>query len=95
MDVKNSGAMVCPRCGGAVAVGSSVVLPGLLWLIISALMTTYTCPKCGQIPFSEFPQQMRDQERSKMWWTILGSLGAMVLIVVVIVVVIMLTQPGR
>jgi hypothetical protein len=92
MDVKSSGGMNCPRCGGPVAVGSStVMMPGLLWIIISALSTTYSCPKCGTIPFGEFPPDVQASERSNMWLKILGALGLFVLIIVVVVLIIVFT----
>ncbi len=78
-DVKAPGGMRCPRCGDAVAVGSNHHIAaqfGLIGALISLLMTSYACPKCGPIPFAEFPQEVRDKVRGEFW------LGFLIIILV-------------
>ena len=69
MDVKSKSGLRCPRCGGPVAVGTSMVAMqfGLIGAILSQFMKTYQCPRCGKIPFKEFPPETRSKLRSGAW----------------------------
>ena len=62
---------VCPRCGGPVKRGSSGADVGVAFGAVGALLTAafagMKCDKCGPIPRSEFPPEVR----SKM---LMGSL---------------------
>jgi hypothetical protein len=72
-----SSGMACPRCGGPVAVGTNPVLMqfGLIGALLHLLMTSYSCPKCGPIKFSEFPKEVRDGQRQGiLLWVLLGIL---------------------
>jgi len=75
----SSSGMACPRCGGPVAVGSNPVLMqfGLIGAILHLFMTSYSCPKCGAIKFSEFPKEVRDKQRQG---TLLAVLGFVLLV---------------
>jgi predicted RNA-binding Zn-ribbon protein involved in translation (DUF1610 family) len=73
----SSSGMACPRCGGPVAVGTNPVLMqfGLIGALLHLLMTSYSCPKCGPIKFSEFPKEVRDGQRQGiLLWVLLGIL---------------------
>jgi hypothetical protein len=75
----SSSGLACPRCGGPVAVGSNPVLMqfGLIGAILHLFMTSYSCPKCGTIKFSEFPREVRDKQRQG---TLLAVLGFVLLV---------------
>jgi DNA-directed RNA polymerase subunit RPC12/RpoP len=83
-DVRASGGIRCPRCGGPLAVGSNHHVAaqfGLVGALISLFLTKYVCTKCGTIPFGELPQEVRDSTRWGLW---AGSLIVLVLLAGVI-----------
>jgi hypothetical protein len=55
-------ANLCPRCGGPVSRTTSTgaqVAAGLVGLMFAAAFGPMTCAKCGKIPMSEFPSDVR------------------------------------
>jgi hypothetical protein len=59
-----------------VTVGTNVGVAsqGALGAIIAQFMTTYQCPKCGKIKFSDFPPETRSKLRSNLWVGVLVGL---------------------
>ena len=82
----------CPRCGDPVSRGYSTtaqIAGGLVGALFVAAFGSFGCKKCGKIPRSEFPPDIKQR-------MMLGSLGliagAVVLFVVVIVAVVALNS---
>ncbi|MBY0227723.1 MAG: hypothetical protein K2W96_00445 [Gemmataceae bacterium] len=88
MDVTSKAGLRCPRCGGAVAVGSNQALAaqfGLIGAIIAQFTTSCHCGACGKIKASEFPPEVRSRLGSGLWvGVVLGLLllGALVVVLV-------------
>jgi len=76
----------CPRCGSPVQHGShssAALAVGLIGSLLMAAFGAFECKKCGKIPQSEFPPEVR----SKIMMGSVGmAVGAVVLVIVLFVV---------
>ena len=76
----------CPRCGDPVQRGSSAaagVAGGAVGALLYGAFGPFQCKKCGSIPKSEFPEDVRSQMTR-------GSIGMVVIAVIVLVAAIVL-----
>jgi len=81
----------CPRCGQAVARGSSStagIAGGLVGALLYSAFGGFQCKKCGTIPKKEFPPEVQ----SKMMVGSLLMVGAAVLLLVGVIVLVAVLQ---
>ena len=77
----------CPRCGGPVQRGSSTsaaIAGGALGALLYAAFGSFQCKKCGPIPQSEFPPEVRAQMLRGSIALIVGGVALLVVAIVVI-----------
>ena len=77
----------CPRCGGPVQRGSSstaAIAGGILGALLYAAFGSFQCKKCGPIPQSEFPPEVRSQMQRGSLALVIGGLVLVVVLIVVI-----------
>ena len=79
-------AYTCPRCRGPVQRGSSAgaaALGGAVGALLAMAFGGFNCPKCGEIPKSEFPPDVRSKMTMGsivMVFSALALLGAVILL---------------
>lgn len=79
----------CPRCyenkvvksASSAAVGRSA---GLVGLLVANAAAAYTCPRCGKIPLSEFPEEFQAGVRRKRIFSVLGAVGVFLAVIVLL-----------
>ena len=74
----------CPRCGDPVQRGHSKgvqMAGGLVGALFYAAFGPLECKKCGKIPISEFPANVRGKIRSTSIVMVISAIALLVLVI--------------
>ena len=78
----------CPRCNGPVSRGSTGAVSrqfGLVGALIGLAVAGFSCVKCGAIPKSEFPADVRGQMGRNSAFMIIGAIAVFAAAIAVLV----------
>jgi len=78
----------CPRCNGPVSRGGTGAVSrhfGLVGALIGLAFAGFACGKCGSIPRSEFPDEVRAKMGRNSVFMVVGAIAVFIAAIAVVV----------